>query len=114
MITASEALWGLLVRLLDLEGSWGKGSEMLLQRLGAVLDDEEKVAGEAYLFYSRGRRRYVSLDGERCRFGRVLVSRIVAGNDRTRTLAEILTRTSCGSGRRSGGGFTSTRWRGVG
>ena len=52
------------MRFLDLEGSWGKGSEMLVQRLGAVLDDEEKVAGEAYLFYSRGRRRYVSLDGE--------------------------------------------------
>jgi len=33
LIKASEALWGLLVRLLDLEGSWGKGSEVLVQPL---------------------------------------------------------------------------------
>ena len=31
--------------------------------LGPVLDDQRKVAGEAYLFYSRG-CRYVSLDGK--------------------------------------------------
>ena len=62
-MNASEPLRGLLVRLLDLGPSRGRRSEMLVQRLGAVLDDEEKVAGEAYLFYSR-RRRYVSLDGE--------------------------------------------------
>jgi len=30
-------------------------------------------------------------DRHRCRFGRLLVSRIVAGNDRTRTLTRILT-----------------------
>ena len=42
---------------------------------------------------------------------RLLVSRIVAGNDRTRTLTVILTRWSRGSDRRSGGQFTSTRRR---
>jgi hypothetical protein len=31
---------------------------------GAVLDDKRKSGWEAYLFYSRGRRRYVSLDGK--------------------------------------------------
>ena len=50
---------------------------------------------------------------QRCRFGRLLVSRIVAGNDRPRTLTGILTSWSRGSGRRSGGQFTSTRWRGI-
>ena len=50
---------------------------------------------------------------QKCRFGRLLVSRIVAGNDRTRTLTGILTSWSRGSGRRSGGQFTSTRWRGI-
>jgi hypothetical protein len=49
----------------------------------------------------------------RCRFGRLLVSRIVAGNDRARTLTGILTRWSRGIGRRSGGQFTSARWRGI-
>jgi hypothetical protein len=46
---------------------------------------------------------------QRCRFRRLLVSRIVAGNNRTRTLTGILTRWSRGSGRRSGGQFTSTQ-----
>ena len=50
---------------------------------------------------------------QRCRFGRLLVSRIIAGNDRARTLTGILTSWSRGSGRRSGGQFTSTRWRGI-
>jgi hypothetical protein len=44
----------------------------------------------------------------RCRFRRLLVSWIVAGNDRERTLTGILTRWSRGSGRRSEGQFTST------
>jgi hypothetical protein len=47
------------------------------------------------------------------RFGRLLVSGIVALNDRPRTLTGILTGWSRGSGRRSGGQFTSARWRGI-
>ena len=68
-MNASEPLRGLLVRLLDLGPSGGRRSEMLVQRLGAVLDDEEKVAGEAYLFYRRGRCRYLSLEGTGVDFG---------------------------------------------
>ena len=50
---------------------------------------------------------------QRCRFGRLLVSRIVAGNDRSRTLTGILTSWRRGSGRRSSGQFTRTRRRGI-
>jgi len=75
---------------------------------GAVLDDERKVARKPTNFTAWS-LSLCELRWQRCRFGRLLVSRIVAGNDRTRTLAEILTRTSCGSGRE----FTSTWWRGI-
>jgi hypothetical protein len=59
----SEALRWLLFRLLDLEQRGGRGVKCSCSRFGAVLDDEQKVA-EAYLSYSRGRCRYVSLDGK--------------------------------------------------
>ena len=34
------------MRLLDLEQSWGRGVKCSCSRFGAVLDDEQKVAGE--------------------------------------------------------------------
>ena len=46
---------------------------------------------------------------QRCRFGRLLVSRIIAGDDRTRTLIGVLTRWSRGKRRSSGREFTTTR-----
>jgi len=49
----------------------------------------------------------------RGRFRWLLVSRIVTGNDRERALTDILIRWSRGSGRGSGGPFTSTRLRGT-
>ena len=46
---------------------------------------------------------------QRCRFGWLLVSWIIAGDDRTRRLTDILTSWSRGNGRRSGREFTATR-----
>jgi hypothetical protein len=47
---ASEALRGLLVRLLDLGRSWSEGGvKCLCSGLGAVLDDERKVAGSVLM-----------------------------------------------------------------
>src|SRR6266481_8449542 len=107
-----EALRWLLVRLLDLGRRSGRRSEMLVQRLRKrFLTTSGKWLGSVIIL-----QPWSSLCEPRWqkrRFGRLLVSRIVAGNDRTRTLTGILTSWSRGSGSRSGGQFTSTRWRGI-
>jgi hypothetical protein len=86
---------------------------MLVQRLAAV---SRRTAGKrpgSLLILQPWSSSLCEPRWERCRIGRLLVSRIVAGNDRARTLTGILTRRPRGSGRRSGGRFTSTRWRGI-
>ena len=108
-----EALRWLLVRLLDLGRSSGRRSETLVQRLrSGSLTASGKWLGSVIIL-----QPWSSLLCEprwqKCRFGRLLVSRIIAGDDRARMLTGILTRWSRGSGRRSGGQFTSTRWRGI-
>ena len=95
-----------------LDGLGEGGMKGSCSRFGAVLDDERKVARKPTNFTAWS-SSLCELRWQRCRFGRLLVSRIVAGNDRARTLTGILTRWPRGSGRRTGGRFTSTRWRGV-
>jgi hypothetical protein len=79
----------------------------------AVIVDERKVAGKRNYILQPWWSSLCEPRWQRCRFGRLLVSRIVAGNDRPRTLTGILTSWSRESGRRSGGQFTSTWWRGI-
>jgi hypothetical protein len=58
-------------------------------------------------------RHRIRLGIETAPLGWLLVSRIVAGNDRARTLTGILTSWSRGRGRGSSGGFSNTRRRGI-
>jgi hypothetical protein len=108
-----KALRWLLVRLLDLGRSFVEGGvKSSCSGFGAVLDDEWKAAGSV-LILQPWSSSLCEPRWQRRRFGRLLVSRIVARNDRTRTLTGILTSWSRGGVRRSGGEFTSTRWRGI-
>jgi hypothetical protein len=75
---------------------------------GAVLEVDRKVVGRL-LILQPWSSSLCEPRWQRCRFGWLLVSRIIAGDDGMRTLADILTSWSRGNGRRSGGQFTATR-----
>ena len=68
-----------------------------------MLFDDERLLHQGARRNCRWRHRL------RPALGRLLVSRIVAGNDCARALTGILTSRSRGSGRRSSGEFSSTR-----
>jgi hypothetical protein len=73
-------------------------SEMLVQRLrSSSLAASGKWLGSGIILQSWS-SSLCEPRWQRCRFGRLLVSRIVARNDRTRTLTGILTSWSRGSG----------------
>src|SRR6266404_6694102 len=81
-----EALRWLLVRLLDLGRSRGRRSEMLVQRLrSGSLTASGKWLGSVIILQPWS-SSLCEPRWQRCRFGRLLVSRIVARNDPARTV----------------------------
>ena len=94
-----------------------EAEDAMIRRVAAAFDEPLRSAVQVrnqarvhVWFEGRFGESYTPLS---CTARQLLVSRIVAGNDRTRTLTGILISWSRGSGRRSGGQFASTRWRGI-